>query len=213
MEAKRTERGKIASNSKPVCDLVSWCSNPAINIKHGFGMGFQLGPLAPLPGAQQPHPSLSQRGELLAGQLQLEEQDASLFSLPSFPLLPLITLIADWGKKEFKNLYLSVGTHQNWSRFFPCPATGRDTKPRAEGKCWVLGSGDGASPTAVCLQGVRPAKAAVGSQCAGFIPSEGYKTSLQRSCNATQNCISTEYQCLCRNVSSVHCKYRRACIK
>lgn len=49
MGVKRTEWGKLASNSKPMCDSASWCSNPAINIKHGFGMGFQLGPLAPLP--------------------------------------------------------------------------------------------------------------------------------------------------------------------
>ena len=100
---KRTEWGKLASNSKPVCDLTSRCSNSAINIKHGFGMGFQLGLVGPHPGAQQPHPSPSRRAGLLSGQPRL----TSLLSLPSFSLLPLITLIADWGGGE-KSLKISI---------------------------------------------------------------------------------------------------------
>lgn len=75
-------------------------------------MGFQLGPLAPRPGVQQPHPSPIGGVGCWPGSHGSEEQDASL--------LPLITLKAGWGKKKkFKNLCLSVGTHQSWSHFFP----------------------------------------------------------------------------------------------
>lgn len=43
IEVKRTERGKLSSNSKPVCDRASWCCSPATNIKRGVGVGFQPG--------------------------------------------------------------------------------------------------------------------------------------------------------------------------
>lgn len=43
IEVKRTERGKLSSNSKPMCDRASWCCSPATNIKRGVGVGFQPG--------------------------------------------------------------------------------------------------------------------------------------------------------------------------
>lgn len=203
MEVKRTEWGKLTSNSKPMCDLASWCSKPAINIKHGFGMGFQLGPLAPLPSVQQPHPSPSRGLGCWPGSHGSEEQDVSLLSLPSFSPLPLITLLAEWGRdKEFQNLCLSVGTRRNWNHFFP-------PGHKAHGGGKVPGLGVWGKPRSCMSAGGGPAKAAAGSRCAGFIPSEGCKTSLQGSSNATQNCISTEYQRLCRNVSPGHCQCRR----
>lgn len=120
LEVKRTESGKLASNSKPVCDLASWCSNPAISIKHGFGVGFQLGPLAPLPGMQQLHPSPSQRGGLLAGQPRLGGGGHLSPLLTQFFSPSINHSNCRLGeKKKFKNLYLSVGMHQNWSCFFP----------------------------------------------------------------------------------------------
>lgn len=64
-------------------------------------MGFQLGPLAPLPGMQKPHPSPIQGVGLLAGQLWLRRAGClSPLLTQFFFLLPLITLIEDWwGKK------------------------------------------------------------------------------------------------------------------
>lgn len=99
---------------------------------------------------------------------------------------------------------------ENWRNtelelFLPIP-TGGNTKPGVGGKQRVLGSEIGGPPLLCVCGGVQPAKAAAGSCCAGFIPSESCKTSLQGSCDATQNRISTKYQRLCRNVSPGHCK-------
>lgn len=57
----------------------------------GLGWDFSLAPLA---GTPQPHQSAAGRAAAFWG------SRAPLLSLPSFPLLPLITLIAGWGKKK-----------------------------------------------------------------------------------------------------------------
>lgn len=57
----------------------------------GLGWDFSRAPLA---GTPQPHQSAAGRAAAFWG------SRAPLLSLPSFPLLPLITLIADWGKKK-----------------------------------------------------------------------------------------------------------------
>lgn len=105
-----------------------------------------------------------------------------------------------------KNTSGELENVQNWRNaelelFLPIPAGG-DTKPGVGGKRRVWGSGMGDPPLLCVCGGVQPAQAAAGSWCAGFVPS----TSLQGSCDATQNCIPTRYQRLCRNVSPVRCK-------
>lgn len=146
LEVKRTGWGKLASNSKPVCDLASWCSNPAINIKHGFGMGFQLGSLPPLPSAQQSHPSP------IGGVSCWPDSLSPLLTQFFSPSINHTNSRLGGKKKSVNPSVCPVGSGQSWSRFFPALLAGTQS-PGGREIAGFLGPGDGGSPTAACLQG------------------------------------------------------------